>query len=94
VACNHHNIPSGLYGWQILLYGVAQQAFGAVSAHRISDGSTGCHPKPGVFGLIWESDQHNQRVGVRLSNPPHPLEIGRSGQTEFAVHSSAPASIS
>jgi hypothetical protein len=30
--------------------------------------------------------QHNKRVGIRLTGPPHPLEIFRSGQAKFALH--------
>jgi hypothetical protein len=30
--------------------------------------------------------QHNKRVGKRPSCAPHPLEISRPGQAEFALH--------
>jgi hypothetical protein len=73
---------------------MTQKTLGVVSLHSISYRTPGCHPKPCDLGLVGKGNQHNQRVGVRLSIPPHPLEIGGSGKTEPAVHPSAPHSYS
>lgn len=34
-------------------------------------------------------DQHDKRVGIRLSETPHPLEIGGTGQAKPALQQNA-----
>jgi hypothetical protein len=69
-------IPSGEDRRDQLAYGLSQAALSAVSFYSFSQGAASSHCDPGRYIIGWQSDQHNKRVGIRLSQPPHPLEIG------------------
>jgi hypothetical protein len=43
--------------------------------------------------FVGQYEQHDKRVGIGLSKPPHPLEVGGTGQAEPALHRSLSTAI-
>ena len=62
-----------------------QQPLGAIASHGSADRASGRHAHMHVRCVIGLDCQHQQRVSVRLSGPPYPLEVLRSGQPELSL---------
>jgi hypothetical protein len=62
----------------------SKHALSPVTLCGNSNGAPGGNPKTRLSTLARKYDQHNKRVGIGFSGLPHPLEIDRTGQTEFA----------
>jgi len=58
------------------LHGGAQESLCAIAPHGASHGPPGRDSHSWVGLAAGLRYQHNKRVGIRFSKPPHPLEIG------------------
>ncbi len=61
---------------QEALHGGAQESFGAIPSDGPANGLSGGDSDSHVWLVAGLGNQHNKRVGIRLSKTPHPLEIG------------------
>lgn len=62
------------------------EAFCPVALHCIAQATPCGDTHTQALFLIFTDDQHNKRVGKRLSRTPHPLEIGCFFQSKPAFH--------
>ena len=75
-AGDQEQVGSGCEVWEDALHGGAQESFGAITSHRVTDCSSRRDADAGAGLVAGLGYQHNKRVGIRLSKTPHPLEIG------------------
>jgi hypothetical protein len=67
------------------LHGGPQETFGAVAPDSHPDGLPSRHAHADFWLVAGLDNQDNKRMGIGFSETPHPLEIGRPGQAEFAL---------
>jgi hypothetical protein len=79
-------IPAGEQIRQQWTHRLTQETLGPIPLHGSANRPTGCHPHTHPLCFTGLYYQHNKRVGIRLTCAPHPLEISRPGQAEFALH--------
>lgn len=75
-AGNQHHVPTGLDPFAP--DGLTQQSFGAITHNGAADPAARHHGSA-ALKRIFQSvgrDDNNERVGVRSSFTPHPLNIG------------------
>jgi len=75
-ACNEYKIPSVGNFWEEIIQHGSNNPFRPISMHGITCHSSGDNCEPAMIDIIRHSNQHNERVRIRLAEAPHPLEIG------------------
>jgi hypothetical protein len=73
--CQEDQVPSILDEWNTLSDDFSNSAFGSIPFDRVAYRTPRCHTKSREAFFIGMFDQHNKRVGIRLSCAPHPPEI-------------------
>jgi hypothetical protein len=56
--------------------GCSHQAFGSVSLYGFTHRFPGCQTDSRSVKFVWQGFQYNKRVGIRLTETPHPLKVG------------------
>jgi len=75
-ASDQDQVVSGADFEEIGLDRSPQQALGAIAVNCIPQAARCSNPNPNSLLRMIYHHQHNKRVSKRLSQPPHPLEIG------------------
>ncbi len=86
VSGNEQEIVSGDDTAQLSLDRCSHQTFHPVTLYGISQTAPCSDPNSQKLSFVFADDQHNKRVGKRLSRTPHPLEIGCFSQSKPASH--------
>jgi hypothetical protein len=86
LARQEHKIPPRLDFQEEGADRFSQQSFCTVPVHSIPYTPPRREGKTRNLQIIFVSDQHKKRVGIRPTKSPHPLEIIRIGQAEPALH--------
>jgi hypothetical protein len=76
LACNEQEIMSWRDAAKLSLDRGSNETFGTVSLDCFAQTAPCGDTNTQALSLISSDDQHDKRVGKRLSRPPHPLEIG------------------
>jgi hypothetical protein len=85
-ASEDDDVPSRLNPWDQRAQCFSNAAFGTIALDGFTQGTPGGHAEAGTIEIVGVSYQHEKRVRIRLSHSPHPLEVGRFGQAEPALH--------
>jgi len=75
-AASHDDyIPTRFYDRNERPYSLPYPAFGTIAFYSISHRASSSDGNSGFVAVISVCYQHKKRVGIGLSQPPHPLDI-------------------
>lgn len=86
MAGNEQEIVTWVDAAKLCLDACPHETFCAVTLHGIAQTAPCSDPDMHIISFVLPDDQHNKRVGKRLSQTPHPLEIGCFSQSKPAFH--------
>jgi len=85
-ACDKQEIVAGADVAELCPDGCPHETFQTVTLHSIAQATSCSDPDLQAISLVFPDNQHNKRVGKRLSRTPHPLEFGCFSQSKPAFH--------
>lgn len=67
----------------------SQQTLGPIALYRAAHRLARGYRHSQLSEVIGEDDKHNKRVGIGLSQAPHPFEISRPAKAKTTLHLAA-----